>query len=113
MSDPAPDLAAGPPVEALSFDEALAELQATVARLEVGGLTLEAMLALHERGVALEEQCSRLLAHAQLRVQRLEERAGGVLKTVDVEPDPTDGGGPADRMVRQASPSGAFEEEDG
>ena len=42
----------------LTFDEALAELQRTVAELEAGGGPLEAAIAGYERGVALHEHCA-------------------------------------------------------
>ena len=71
-------------IERLAFDEALAELQRTVAELETGGQPLETTIALYERGVALHERCSSLLADAELRVRRLVERAGGALQAVEV-----------------------------
>ncbi|TAM77973.1 MAG: exodeoxyribonuclease VII small subunit [Chloroflexota bacterium] len=73
-------------VAGLPFDAALAELQAVVARLEGGGLALEDSIALYERGVALHEHCARLLGDAELRVQRLVERSGGALRTIDLRP---------------------------
>lgn len=76
-----------PAIDALSFDDALAELQRTVAELEAGGQPLEAAIALYERGVALQARCERLLGDAELRVQQLVARAGGVLETRDVSPD--------------------------
>jgi exodeoxyribonuclease VII small subunit len=81
---------ARPPVDSLTFDDALAELQRTVAELEAGGQPLEDSIALYERGVALHERCARLLADAELRVQRLVERAGGALAALDVRPDEAD-----------------------
>jgi len=72
-------------VARLTFDQALEELQGTVARLEAGGQPLEEAIALYERGVALHEQCARLLADAELRVRRLVERAGGALETIAVD----------------------------
>lgn len=76
-----------PPIEALSFDDALADLQRTVAALEAGGQPLEDAIALYERGVALQARCEKLLADAELRVQQLVARAGGVLETRDVSPE--------------------------
>jgi exodeoxyribonuclease VII small subunit len=76
-----------PTIDALSFDDALAELQRTVAELEAGGQPLEAAIALYERGVALQARCERLLGDAELRVQQLVARAGGVLETRDVRPE--------------------------
>ncbi len=77
-----------PDVGALPFDEALAELQRTVARLEAGGQPLEQAIELYERGVALHERCARLLADAELRVRRLEERAGGALEAIETAENP-------------------------
>jgi exodeoxyribonuclease VII small subunit len=75
------------PIDDLSFDDALAALQRTVAELEAGGQPLERSLALYERGVALHERCAQLLAEAELKVQQLVTRAGGALETIDVSPD--------------------------
>ena len=74
-------------IDALSFDDALAELQRTVAELEAGGQPLEGAIALYERGVALQARCERLLGDAELRVQQLVARAGGILETRDVRPE--------------------------
>jgi len=59
------------PVEELSFEEAFAELEETVRKLEAGGLTLEESLALYERGRALAAYCTRRLDEAELKVQQL------------------------------------------
>ena len=75
------------PVAELSFDDALAELQKTVAELEAGGQPLERSIALYERGVALHERCAALLADAELKVQQLVTRAGGALEAIDVRPE--------------------------
>lgn len=78
-------------IDALSFDEALVELQRAVADLESGGQSLEASIALYERGVALQARCERLLAEAELKVQQLMAQAGGALTVRDVRPnDATD-----------------------
>ena len=81
-------------LSALTFDQALEELQATVARLEAGGQPLEEAIVLYERGVALHEHCARLLAAAELRVKRLVERAGGALEAI-AEPGPNGTGSDA------------------
>ena len=80
----------------LTFDEALAELQRTVAELEAGGGPLEASIAGYERGGALHERCATLLADAELRVRRLVERAGGAIEAIELRVDdeaPADGSG--------------------
>lgn len=71
----------------LPFDQALAELQAVVGRLEAGGTPLEMSIDLYERGVALHAHCARLLGDAELRVQRLVEGAGGRLQVLDLRSD--------------------------
>jgi exodeoxyribonuclease VII small subunit len=74
------------PVTDLTFDDALAELQRTIAELETGGLPLERTLALHERGAALLERCEALLRSAELRMRQLVSK-GGALETVEVTAD--------------------------
>ena len=80
-------------VETLAFDDALAELQRTVADLEAGGQPLETTIELYERGVALHERCAALLGEAELRVATLVERAGGALRAMPAgEPSGEPGG---------------------
>lgn len=76
-----------PRIDLLSYDDSLAELQRTVAELEVGGQPLEAAIDLYERGVALQARCEKLLGEAELRVQQLVARAGGALEARDVSPE--------------------------
>ena len=89
MTDPTPRTEADattperPAVGGLGFDAALAEFQRVVAELETGGQPLEEALALYERGVELQAHLDRLLGEAELRIQRLVERAGGRLEVVD------------------------------
>lgn len=54
----------------MKFEAALAELEATVAAMENGQLTLEDALAAHQRGVSLIRHCQNRLdeAQAQLRI---------------------------------------------
>ena len=78
---------AAAPIADLTFDDALGELQRTIAELETGGLPLERTLALHERGAALLEHCETLLRQAELRMRQLVARPGGGLDTVDVRAD--------------------------
>jgi exodeoxyribonuclease VII small subunit len=74
----------GTDIVKLTFDEALAELQRTVAELEQGGLPLERSIALYERGVLLQERCAALLGDAELRVQRLVERSSGAIEVAQM-----------------------------
>ncbi len=57
-----------PDVAALSYEQARDELVQVVARLEAGGETLEASLALWERGEALAARCQEWLDGARERL---------------------------------------------
>lgn len=59
------------PVEELSYEEALAELESITASLEAGQNPLEDSMKLFERGQALAAHCGALLESAQLKVQKL------------------------------------------
>jgi exodeoxyribonuclease VII small subunit len=61
----------------LSFEQALAELEKIVARMESGELSLEQALAAHKRGLELARACQQRLEAAQQQVRVLE---GEVLK---------------------------------
>ncbi len=62
-------------MEDLTFEEAFKELGETVAQLEDGDLSLEASLALFERGRQLSAYCSRLLEQAELKVTQLTQES--------------------------------------
>ena len=61
----------------LSFEQALAELEKLVGRMETGELSLEQALATHKRGLELARFCQQKLEAAQQQVKILE---GEVLK---------------------------------
>ena len=55
----------------LTFEEAMAELDELVSRMEDGELSLDDSLKAFERGVMLTRQCQQALSQAELRVQAL------------------------------------------
>ncbi|MCC7361210.1 MAG: exodeoxyribonuclease VII small subunit [Anaerolineales bacterium] len=75
------------PLETLSFEDAFAELEDIVSRLEAGSLTLDDSVALHERGQALSARCQQLLDAADLKVQQLTPRPGGGYQLQPFAPD--------------------------
>jgi exodeoxyribonuclease VII small subunit len=77
---PRPGLAPGAEAGAASFEEALEGLEALVAQLETGQLSLEAALAAFERGVRLSRRCAEQLESAERRIAEL-VREGGMLVT--------------------------------
>ncbi len=58
-------------INTLSFEQALAELEALVRDLESGKAGLECSIQLYERGVSLRLHCEAKLKDAQLRVEKL------------------------------------------
>ncbi len=65
--------AAAPPAD---FEQALAELEGLVERLERGDLPLDEALKTFERGVALTRHCQSALKAAQQKVEILLKRSG-------------------------------------
>jgi exodeoxyribonuclease VII small subunit len=59
------------PVEDLTYEQALSELESIVAALESGDHALESALAFYERGQALARYCARTLEQAELKIQSL------------------------------------------
>jgi exodeoxyribonuclease VII small subunit len=59
--------------DTMTFEDAYAELEDVVARLESGDLTLEESVTLYARGQALANRCGTLLDSAELRVQQLDD----------------------------------------
>lgn len=59
------------PLDHLTYEQAFAELEASVAALESGQHPLEETLRLFERGQELVRHCASLLDQAELKLQRL------------------------------------------
>lgn len=76
LGDPVADKQAPEPLPD-SFESALSELEALVARMESGELTLEQSLSAYKRGATLLQYCQAALNDAQQQVKILE---AGVLK---------------------------------
>jgi exodeoxyribonuclease VII small subunit len=59
------------------FEQALAELEALVEKMEQGDLSLEESLQSFERGIQLTRNCQQALQEAEQKVQVLLEKDGG------------------------------------
>ncbi len=70
-----------PEIAALSFEDALNELEAIVRKLESGGAKLDEALASYERGALLKRHCEAKLREAQLRVEKIVVSAEGAVST--------------------------------
>ncbi|HLI67690.1 MAG TPA: exodeoxyribonuclease VII small subunit [Caulobacteraceae bacterium] len=58
-------------IAALSFEQALGELETIVAGLESGQAPLEQSIAMYERGAKLKAHCEKRLEAARLRVEKI------------------------------------------
>ncbi len=72
----------------LSFEQAMAELEAIVAKLESGAVELEESIAIYERGEALRAHCDALLKTAEAKVDKISLSGDGrpaATEPLDVE----------------------------
>ena len=69
------------PLESMSFEDALRELEAIVRRLEEGKTSLEDAIKAYERGASLRTHCEKKLKDARLRVEQIVVGADGTLTT--------------------------------
>lgn len=65
------------PVDKMSFEEALAELELIVRQLEAGDVELEKSIAIYERGAALKAHCETRLKSAELKIDQIVQGASG------------------------------------
>ena len=72
-------------IASMSFEDALAALEAIVRGLEGGQQKLEDAITAYERGAALKKHCESKLAEAEMRVQAIVARADGSLSLKNEE----------------------------
>jgi len=72
------------PVEEMTFEAALKELEQIVNRLERGEVPLAESIVIYERGDALKKHCDALLKQAEARVEKIRVGADG--KPTGTEP---------------------------
>ena len=70
-----------------TFEEALSQLEALVARLEAGELPLEEALRAFEEGVRLTRLCAERLEDAERRVRLLTRTPEGTEREVPFDPE--------------------------
>ena len=81
----------------IDFEQALAELEGLVERLERGDVPLDEALRTFERGVALTRHCQACLQTAQQKVEILLKRSGQPEVQPFAEPDEGNAAGGVDR----------------
>ena len=74
-------------IAVMSFEDALAELEAIVRGLEEGKSNLEDAIGAYERGAALKRHCQRKLKEAKAKVDKISIGPDGVaeLESMDLE----------------------------
>jgi exodeoxyribonuclease VII small subunit len=72
-------------IKTLSFEAAIAELEAIVKKLEEGKGKLDDAIDSYERGTLLRRHCEAKLAEAQARIDKIVPAADGSVKTVPFE----------------------------
>ena len=73
------------PVDEMSFEDAMRELEKVVGDLERGDVPLEKSIALYERGAQLKQRCQTKLKEAEEKVALITQEGDGTigLKPVD------------------------------
>ncbi|MFX0544504.1 exodeoxyribonuclease VII small subunit [Roseovarius sp. S1116L3] len=74
------------PVAEMTFEQAMAELEQVVGRLERGDVALDESITLYERGAALKKRCDSKLKEAEEKVAAITLDSDGEpagLKPVD------------------------------
>ena len=75
-------------VKSMSFEDALAELEQIVSRLEGGRAPLQESIEIYERGEALKKHCEAQLKAAETRIEKISLSADG--SPVGTQPLDTD-----------------------
>lgn len=75
-----------PEITTLSFEQAIAELEQIVRRLEAGEDDLDSAIAAFERGAKLRAHCEAKLQDARMKVDKIMRDAEGTLTATPAEP---------------------------
>ena len=73
-------------ITTLSFEQAIAELEQIVRRLEAGEDDLDSAIAAFERGAKLRAHCEAKLQDARMKVDKIMRDAEGALTATPAEP---------------------------
>lgn len=73
------------PVEKMSFEEALAELETIVRELESGKAPLDQSISAYERGTALKKHCEAKLRDAQLKIEQISLDSDGNISKQQID----------------------------
>ncbi|HEY4136660.1 MAG TPA: exodeoxyribonuclease VII small subunit [Alphaproteobacteria bacterium] len=80
-----PDTEISPDIAALSFEDALGELEKIVGDLERGKVKLDDAIAAYTRGAQLKRHCEMKLADAKAKVEKIVVRPDGSVAAEDAD----------------------------
>lgn len=81
-------MADAPEIAAMSFEQAVAELERIVDQLERGDVPLDKSIEIYERGEALKQHCEKLLGAAEKRIEKIRlDRSGQPAGTEPLDPE--------------------------
>lgn len=72
-------------VSDMSFEDAMAELDVVVNKLDRGEVALEESIDLYDRGAKLKAHCETKLKEAEEKVEKITARPNGAISTEKVE----------------------------
>lgn len=72
-------------IEKISFEEALAELEEIVNKIDTGQESLAEAVSSFERGVALKNHCEKMLKEAKLKIEKITITAENKIEFTEVE----------------------------
>ena len=73
------------PVGEMSFEAAMAELEAVLGKLERGDVALDESITLYERGALLKARCEAKLKEAEEKVELIRANEGKAVGATPVE----------------------------
>jgi exodeoxyribonuclease VII small subunit len=86
MADEAADILPDD-IKAMSFEQALSELEGIVQKLEAGQVSLEESIEIYTRGTHLKRLCEDKLKSAEARIRKITEGEGGKLSASPLDVD--------------------------
>ncbi len=72
-------------IEKISFEDALAELEEIVRKIDTGQENLADAVDSFERGVLLKKHCEKMLKDAKLKIEKITSSSEGAIKTTEVD----------------------------
>ena len=69
------------------FEEEVSEIEWMAGEIEEGKIGLEESIVKYEQGMTLVKQCRAILSKAEQRIQKLQERSDGSLRTTPFAPE--------------------------